>query len=151
MVFLMFTVLSKSAMLVSAMLSLRLTLLLCIATVGWTAEIEARNGADWPTANHFRVRHTSSAAAGVPLALDFHLPAEFNPDSVRVMAGGKSDMVPSKTEWRNPQARINFRSTGADTHFIYFDESDRGETKRLAAPAMAGTGDRITYGRVSHR
>lgn len=133
------------------MLSLRLTLLLCIATFGWAAEIETRNGAAWPTANHFRVRHTSSATAGVPLALDLHLPPEFNPDSVRVIAGGKSDMVPSKTEWRNPRARISFHSTGANTYFIYFDESDRGETKRLAAPAMAGTGDRITYGRVGVR
>lgn len=57
-------------------------------------------------------------------------------------------LIPSKTEWRVPKARVSFRSTGAAAYRITFDEGQRGETQRLAAPAMVGTGDRITYGRA---
>lgn len=110
-------------------------------------DVERRGTAQWPTANHLRITHTSSTAAGVPIAVDFSAPAGFNPDSVRVLAAGSSAVIPSKTEWRRPNARVSFASTGAAAYHLYFDEARNGEMKRLAAPAMVGTGDRITYGR----
>lgn len=112
-----------------------LTLLLTTA-LGWGAE------------NHLSVRHESRAAAGVPVAAEFEAPADFNPDSVRVMAEGSAKLIPSKTEWRVPKVRVSFRSTGAPAYRITYDEGTRGETERLPAPAMVGTGDRITFGRV---
>ena len=83
--------------------------LLLAASVAWAAE------------NHLQVRHESKAAPGVPVAADFEAPAGFNPDSVRVMAEGSSKLIPSKTEWRVPKARVSFRSTGAAAYRITFD------------------------------
>ncbi|MGH9662177.1 MAG: hypothetical protein ACRD96_26750, partial [Bryobacteraceae bacterium] len=106
--------------------------------------IEERGEAVWPTKNHYRVRHASAAPAGMPVAVDMKLPADFNPDSMRVRAGAAR--VGSKVEWRRPAARVSFVSTGAPSYDLYFDTGARGETERLAEPAMVGTGDRITYG-----
>jgi hypothetical protein len=114
-------------------------------------QIEQRRSADWPTANHMRVRSIIGRATGVPVAADLTLPDGFNPDSVRVIPDGGTRVLPSKTEWRRPSARVSFFSTGASAYWIYFDEGNRGETQRLAAPAMVGTGDRITYGRTGVR
>jgi hypothetical protein len=114
-------------------------------------QIERRGAAAWPTTNHLRLRHPSTAVAGVPLAVDFTAPPAFNPDSVRVFAEGAPEFIASKTEWRVPNARVSFASTGATAYFIYFDEGLDGETRRLVAPAMVGTGDRITYGRLGVR
>lgn len=112
--------------------------------------IEARRNASWPTKNHYRVWHDApSTAKGLPVWLDAELPAEFNPDSVRVMAG--NDAVPSKTEWRVPQARVSWLSTGATAYHVYFDTSNAGETERLAAPSMVGSGDRVMYGSAGVR
>ena len=122
-----------------------------IATLVWAAEVERRNGAEWPTANKYRIHHRVTAAPGVPLAVDLTLSAEFNPDSVRIFAEGRAEAVASKTEWRRPNARVSFRSTGASGYFLYFDEGNSGETERVAAPAMVGTGDRITFGRAGAR
>lgn len=127
---------------------LRAFLCFVVLTAGAAAfQIERRGDADWPTANRYRVRVAQAAPLGMPLAADFALPAAFNPDSVRVVAEGSRSAIPSKVEWRNPNARISFVSTGAPAYFVYFDEGLYGEAKRLAAPAMIGTGDRITYGR----
>lgn len=124
---------------------------LLLAAVLWGAAIEKRGQAVWPTSNRLRIRHPCAAAKGVPVALEFTAPAGFNPDSVRVIAEGDRDVLPSKTEWRNPAARVSFFSSGAPAYYVYFDEGAGGETRRLAAPAMVGTGDRITYGRSGVR
>lgn len=129
----------------------RLSLPVLLTVLSASGQIEQRGAAAWPTANHLRVRSTISRPEGVPVAVDLTLPGGFNPDSVRVIADGGSRVLPAKTEWRNPAARISFLSTGATAYWIYFDEGKRGETERLAAPAMVGTGDRITYGRVGVR
>lgn len=134
------------------MQGLRLTFLFIFALAAWSSTIEERGTASWPTLNHYRVRHATSAAAGVPVAVDLKLPAGLNPDSIRVTAAaGASDIIPAKTEWRSPDARISFISTGAESYAIYFDEGGRGETERLVPPAMLGTGDRITFGRAGVR
>ena len=114
-------------------------------------EVERRNGADWPTRNKYRLHHRVSATRGTPLAVDLALPVDFNPDSVRVLAEGRAQPLAAKTEWRSPNARVSFRSTGASGYFLYFDIGKSGETERVAAPAMVGTGDRITFGRAGVR
>ncbi|MBI4902170.1 MAG: VCBS repeat-containing protein [Acidobacteria bacterium] len=126
-------------------------LLTFVAVLCQGYEIEHRGVAQWPTANHLRVTHMAAATAGVPVAVDFAASAGFNPDSVRVMAADSTSIIPSKTEWRVPNARVSFASSGARAYHIYFDEGRNGETKRLVAPAMVGTGDRITYGREGVR
>jgi hypothetical protein len=128
-----------------------LVCLLAVSVQGWATLVERRNGAAWPTANHYRVRHEGRVPAGVPLAVDLTLPGEFNPDSVRVLGDETGRVIPAKTDWRRPNARISFLSTGAATYLIYFDEGSHGETERLLPPAMVGTGDRITYGRAGVR
>lgn len=110
--------------------------------------IESRGGAEWPTQNHFRERIAVRAARGVPVAAEFTFEG-LNPDSVRVLAGRENR--PVKVEWRTPKARVSFFSAGPGEHAIYFDRGRDGETERLAAPAMVGTGDRVTYGRAGVR
>ena len=119
-------------------------------TLGWGADslrVESRQGASWPTRNHFRVRLESSTPAHAPVAIDFSAAAGFNPDSVRVLAPGITVSLPLKVEWRNPKARVSFLATGAREYSVYFDEGASGETERALEPAMIGTGDRITFGR----
>ncbi len=129
-----------------------LILSLCVVSAAFAKEpIEDRGNATWPTANHYRLRHPSSAPAGHPILLETDLPPAFNPDSLRILAEGASQPLPAKIEWRVPSARISWLSTGAPTYFLYFDTASRGETFRLAEPAMIGTGDRLTYGRVGVR
>ncbi|MBL8217639.1 MAG: VCBS repeat-containing protein [Bryobacterales bacterium] len=76
---------------------------------------------------------------------DLQLDAGFRPDSVRVRAGGA--VIPSKVEWRVPNARVSWRSTGAAQYTISYNE----ETARMVEPAMVGTGDRITFGKLGVR
>ncbi len=111
------------------------------------AQVERRSGNNWPAANHFRVRHPSSVPANQPVLLETELPAGFSPDSVRVLAEGSGRILPSKLDWRAPNARISWLSTGAEYYFVYFDNVGQGERERLPEPAMIGAGDRITYGR----
>src|SRR3989442_10729698 len=59
--------------------------------------------------------------------------------------------VPVKIEWRAPKARISWISTGAPQYYVYFDLENAGETHRAPEPAMLGTGDRVTYGRLGVR
>jgi hypothetical protein len=140
------------------MRSLKLCLLLAVAIFSTSAQIEQRHdasagstAASWPTLDRMRVRREITQPAGAPVAVDLTLPDGFNPDSVRVIADGGTQVIPAKTEWRRPSARISFFSTGAAAYWFYFDEGRQGETQRLAAPAMVGTGDRITYGRAGVR
>ena len=133
------------------MRNVNLTLLMLLGALAASGQVEQRGAANWPTANHMRVRTVAGRPAGVPIAADLTLPDDFNPDSVRVIAEGGTRVLPSKTEWRRPSARVSFVSTGAAAYWIYFDAGNRGETQRLAAPAMVGTGDRITYGRIGVR
>ena len=92
-----------------------------------------------------RVHHATSLPAGAPIAVDLKL--SVNPDSVRVIPDGATAAIPSKTDWRNPAARISFISTGAPGYSIDYG----GPAERRAEPAMVGTGDRITYGRPGVR
>lgn len=114
--------------------------------------VERRAGAIWPTANHLRVRHSSTAPAGSPILFEGALPSDTNPDSVRVLpAGSAGSALPSKVDWRAPNARIAWISTGAPEYVVYFDVKREGETDRLSEPAMIGAGDRVTFGTAGVR
>src|SRR5258706_3206868 len=95
-----------------------------------SVKIEQRDVALWPTANFLRFRHPDSTPKGRPVWVDTDLPAKFNPDSVRVLPDGVPYTIPSKTEWRAPQARIAWLSTGASGYSVYFDLENAGETQR---------------------
>ena len=112
------------------------------------ATIENRGESDWPTRNHMRVVVHVRAERGTPVVAAETLPGDFNPDSVRVMGPASGNAIDAKVDWRTPQARVSWASQGPGAYAIYFDTGRKGETERLTAPAMAGTGDRITYGRV---
>jgi len=112
--------------------------------------VESRGDAAWPTRNHYRFRWEAAAERGRPVWVDLELPAAFQPDSVRVFAEDGT-AAPAKTEWRNPRARIAWRSTGAPRYYVYFDQGAAGETARLVEPAMIGAGDRVTFGRPGVR
>ncbi len=131
------------------------TLLLCLAAAAAAlgqSKIEKRGEATWPTANHYRFRVPGGVPAGRPVWADVKLPADFNPDSVRVLAAGSaSPAIPAKTEWRMPDARVSWISTGAQSYEVYFDTGKNGETKRLPGPPMVGVGDRLVYGRTGVR
>lgn len=82
---------------------------------------------------------------GHPAWHEMQVTGPFHPDSVRVRAG--STLIPSKVEWRTPNVRVSWISTGASNYAISYNE----ETQRLAEPAMIGTGDRMTFGRPGVR
>ena len=128
-----------------------LIVLFIAATAAAQPAIERRGGAKWPTANGWRFRVQSAAPRGDPVWVDTRLPAGFNPDSVRVLAGSDGARVAAKTEWRQPDVRISWVSTGAPAYHVYFDLAGSGESERLVEPAMIGTGDRVTYGRAGVR
>ncbi|MEX2301801.1 MAG: VCBS repeat-containing protein [Bryobacterales bacterium] len=128
-----------------------LAVIFLLAPVVAKAQIEQRGEADWPTANHFRLRHESRVPPREPVLFEAQLPAGFAPDSVRVLAEGSTETLPSKTEWRVPNARISWLSTGTNAYYVYFDRAGQGETKRLPEPAMIGAGERITFGRAGVR
>ena len=125
-------------------------LLLCTLLLP-AAGIERRGGEAWPTKNGLRFAVAVSAPAGIPVTATEKLPAAFNPDSVRVLRAGSAAVIPSKTEWRAPSASVSFLSQGPGTYHVYFDVRGAGETERLAAPAMVGTGDRVSYGTAGVR
>jgi len=140
-------VISKTIL--KSLLGAFLTGILCAST---PTKIETRGSAAWPTKNHQRFRVGGGKPAGYPVWVDVELPLAFNPDSVRVLAAGaNSPVIPSKTEWRMPSARISWISTGAMAYEVYFDVGKNGETQRLASPSMVGVGDRVTYGHTGVR
>lgn len=111
----------------------------------------AQGAAGWTTANHYRIRVESTEPKGVPLLLNTRLPSEFFADSLRVVEHGSGKIVPAKLEWRAPNARIAWRSTGSSIYYVYFDLGRNGETNRLPEPAMVGAGDRVSFGRAGVR
>jgi hypothetical protein len=123
-------------------------LIFAVASLAQAAAIERRAGDVWPTANHLRFTVAVKAAHGTPVEAIEELPPAFNPDSVRVIGPAAPGIVPSKTDWRTPRAKVSWISQGAGTYAVYFDVRGAGESARLAAPAMVGTGDRVTYGRA---
>jgi hypothetical protein len=125
--------------------------LVCAAALAAAPPIESRGDAVWPTANHFRLTVDSSARPGAPVWVDAVLPPGFNPDSVRVLPAGGGQGHSAKVEWRRPNARISWLSSGAPRYHVYFDEGLRGETRRIAPPAITGVGDRLTFGRANVR
>lgn len=128
-------------------------LLVCLAVSSpqSSGQIEERGSASWPTRNHQRIAVQSKKPARQPVLLEVELTETFNPNSVRVFASKSTDVIPAKVDWRRPHARICWSSTGAETYYVYFDNSRSGETERLVEPAMVGVGDRITYGRSGVR
>ena len=127
---------------------MRLALLLIAASLASASTIERRGASDWPTRNHLRIAVKTAAPRGTPILDVEQLPLEFNPDSIRVIGPESRELIPSKVEWRKPQAQISWVSRGPGAYTIYFDLHGAGETKRLVEPAMVGTGDAITYGRL---
>jgi len=91
----------------------------------------------------------SSKPKGSPVWVDRTLPADLHPDSIRVHDG--TTLVPSKLEWRVPNARISWLSTGAASYSVSYSLKAAGAAKRLTEPAMIGAGDRITFGRPNVR
>ena len=83
---------------------------------------------------------------GEPVLFEVTLPTGLNPNSIRVISDNDTVPAPSKTEWRVPNARISWRSSGTAGSMVYFDIGMDGETARAPEPAMAGTGDRVTFG-----
>jgi hypothetical protein len=122
-----------------------------IVLPAFAATIEKRGSAVWPTRNHARITIAVTASRGTPVLATETLPPAFNPDSVRVIGPAAADVIPSKVDWRTPQARISWISAGPGSYSVYFDTAEDGETERLTAPAMIGAGDRITYGRAGVR
>jgi len=123
-----------------------------LASLSVFAGIEERGAQSWPTKNHFRVTLKKATPSGSPVWVDEKFPATFNPDSVRVLAAGStSPAIPAKVDWKQPDVRISWLSTGAKEYHVYFDTDANGETQRLVAPAMVGVGDRVTYGRAGVR
>lgn len=96
----------------------------------------------WAMDNSVRV--DNAAPAGVPILVKTELPPGFNPDSVRVRERASGKLLPCRTEWERPAARIYFQSTGASAYEIRYSD---GPAERLVAPAMIGAGDRVGYGR----
>ena len=131
---------------------MKLLLLFTVAVLAHAAAhaatVEQRGASDWPTRNHMRIAENVKVARGTPILCTEKLPLEFNPDSVRVIGPNSRERIPSKIEWRRPQAQVSWVSRGPGVYFIYFDVRRAGETERLTEPAMVGTGDAITYGRL---
>lgn len=125
-----------------------ISVLVFYATVVSAATIEKRGNEQWPTANGLRIAVQSSAQAGYPVWADVELPDDFRQNSVRVLADGDDNIIPSKTEWRRPKARVSWLSTGKGRYHVYFDTGGNGEARRLTDPAMIGVGDRVTFGRA---
>lgn len=91
----------------------------------------------------------SSTPKGRPVWVDRSLPVGLHTDSIRVRDGAA--IVPSKLEWRVPNARISWISTGAGSYSVSYALKSEGAAQRMVEPAMIGTGDRITFGRLGVR
>lgn len=121
------------------------------ATADQIGPVEVRGTSAWPTRNSLRFAVTLTEPAGRPVLIVREMPAEFNPDSVRVFAVDGLQRIPCKTEWRRPRAEFRWVSRGPGAYHVYFDLCGAGETQRLPEPAMIGSGDRVSYGRVGVR
>ncbi len=123
-------------------------LIVLAASISAGAAIEKRGSADWPTRNQMRIAVAVDVSAGTPVLASNKVPPAFNPDSVRVVGPRGSSVIASKTDWKTPDAKVSWISNGPGEYHIYFDVHGSGESVRLAAPAMIGAGDRITFGRA---
>jgi hypothetical protein len=122
-------------------------LLACALAAHGAVTVEHRDGDHWPTRNTMRFAAEITESVGVPIVISAQLPRQMNPDSIRVIGPASEAVVPAKTDWRVPDAKIRFHSQGPGKYYVYFDNRGAGETERLPEPAMIGSGDRITYGR----
>lgn len=93
----------------------------------------------------------SKAARGVPILHLAELPAQFDPDSVRVRAEGSTLPLPAKVEWTVPRARISWISSGAGRYRIDYELDGGKPAWRMPEPAMLGAGDRVSFGRSGTR
>src|SRR5262245_18547651 len=91
--------------------------------------IEERGGAKgpWETRNRYRIVVDARAGDPTPLLVRADLPRDFSPVSVRVIYGRTRRVVPAKTEWHVPEARIAWRPTGAGRYEVYFDKKGQGD------------------------
>lgn len=90
-----------------------------------------------------------TAGVGVPVRMEIPVRAGFSSDSLRLYLG--TELVSVKVEYRRPGAVLHFVSAGAGAYTATWDFRGEGETERLAAPAMVGSGDRVSYGSVGVR
>jgi hypothetical protein len=93
----------------------------------------------------------ASSPAGIPIRLEIPVTRGFSPDSVRLYEDASGKPLPVKVEYRRPTAWLHFISTGATRYRATWDTFGVGETGRQAAPAMVGSGDRVTFGRAGVR
>ena len=89
--------------------------------------------------------------AGTPVRLEVPAARGFAPDSLRLYEEETKKPIAVKVEFQRPSAWIYFVSTGATRYVATWDGFGGGETERQAAPAMVGSGDRVTYGRAGVR
>jgi hypothetical protein len=101
--------------------------------------------------NHLSSSLSVDSPAGHPVRLEIPAPRGFNPDSLRLYEEPAHTPVPVKVEFRRPSALLHFTSTGAKQYTATYDSIGAGESERLAAPAMVGSGDRVTFGRAGVR
>jgi len=92
-----------------------------------------------------------SVPVGVPARVEIPIRQGFSPDSLRLYEEPSKALVPVKVDYRRPTAWLHFVSTGSARYTATWDNVRMGETERLAAPAMVGSGDRVTFGRVGVR
>ncbi|HEU0119042.1 MAG TPA: VCBS repeat-containing protein [Bryobacteraceae bacterium] len=89
--------------------------------------------------------------AGIPVRLEIPVARGFSADSLRLYEDAGRKPIPVKVEYRRPSAILYFQSTGAKKYIATWDVTGQGETERVAAPAMVGSGDRVTFGRAGVR
>jgi len=82
--------------------------------------------------------------AGFPIRLEIPAARGFSVDSVRLYEEVSRNPIPVKVEYRRPSAALHFLSTGAGKYVVTWDSFGQGETERQLAPAMVGSGDRVT-------
>jgi len=92
-----------------------------------------------------------SVPVGIPARVEIPIRQGFSPDSLRLYEEPSKALVPVKVDYRRPTAWLHFVSTGSARYTATWDNFRQGETERLAAPAMVGSGDRVTYGKVGVR
>ncbi|MFN0103733.1 MAG: FG-GAP repeat domain-containing protein [Bryobacteraceae bacterium] len=102
-----------------------------------------------------RNRQSNSLAvdspAGTPVRLEIPAARGFSVDSLRLYEEAGRKPIPVKVEYRRPSAVLHFVSTGAGKYVATWDAFGQGETERIPALAMVGSGDRVTYGRTGVR
>jgi len=101
------------------------------------------------------LNYNSNAPPGRPIAVDVQLPPNVLTSSLRVRAGDRNH--PVKIEHRE-RARLSWISSGAPQYTITFDIGGQAPDPGLTLdfdnppePAMVGTGDPVTYGKLGVR